>query len=143
MCTDYHGGLCTGDCQGGLSDITYNQPSLVAYGSQLTLRRTNGVACWLHSDDIVYPLHYETGRGSSHQQVVTCCTYKDVNNWWIVKHPRSYASHYSSADILPVITCFLFCMLFSCLCQQLAVALCVLVVHPANSPLVCPLTKFV
>jgi len=76
-------------CQGGLSDITRSQPSLVVYGSQLTLRRTHGSACWLHSDDIVYSLQYNDGRGSSHQQIVTCFTRKHVNNWWIVKHPRS------------------------------------------------------
>ena len=75
--------------QGGLSDITRDQPPVVAYGSQVTLRRTNGIACWLHSDDSVYPLLYDNGRGSSHQQLVTCSTFKDVNNWWIVKHPRS------------------------------------------------------
>jgi len=73
--------------QGGLSDITYGQPSVVVYGSQLTLRRTNGIACWLHSDSIVYPLYYDDRRGSSHQQLVTCSVFKDVNNWWIIKRP--------------------------------------------------------
>ena len=82
--------------QGGLSDITRDQPSLVAYGSQLTLRRASGVACWLHSDDRVYPVQYDDDRGSSHQQLVTCCTSKDVNNWWIVKHPRLYVTQLSS-----------------------------------------------
>ena len=30
---------------------------------------------------------YPDGRGSSHQQQVSCYGYKDVNNWWIVKRP--------------------------------------------------------
>ena len=31
---------------------------------------------------------YEDGRGSSHQQQVSCYTFKDINNWWIVKRPE-------------------------------------------------------
>ena len=31
---------------------------------------------------------YDDGRGSSHQQQVSCYGYKDVNNWWIVKRPE-------------------------------------------------------
>ena len=34
-----------------------------------------------------YYLGYPDGRGSSHQQQVSCYGYKDVNNWWIVKRP--------------------------------------------------------
>jgi dolichyl-phosphate-mannose-protein mannosyltransferase len=30
---------------------------------------------------------YADERGSSHQQQVSCYTYKDVNNWWIIKRP--------------------------------------------------------
>ncbi|XP_063287375.1 protein O-mannosyl-transferase 1 [Pelobates fuscus] len=75
--------------EGGLSRITQGQPLEVAYGSQITLRNTLGkpVPCWLHSHKNTYPVRYEGGRGSSHQQQVTCYPYKDVNNWWIVKDP--------------------------------------------------------
>ncbi|KAM3911343.1 protein O-mannosyl-transferase 1 isoform 1-T2 [Leptodactylus fuscus] len=75
--------------EGGLSRITQGQPLEVAFGSQITLRNTLGkpVPCWLHSHKNTYPIMYEGGRGSSHQQQVTCYPYKDVNNWWIVKDP--------------------------------------------------------
>lgn len=75
--------------QGGLSRITRGQPLEVAYGSQVTLRSSASqpVACWLHSHKANYPIRYENGRGSSHQQQVTCYPFKDVNNWWIIKDP--------------------------------------------------------
>ncbi|KAK7094771.1 protein O-mannosyl-transferase 1-like [Littorina saxatilis] len=76
--------------EGGLAALTKGQPLNVAYGSQITLRHTANVAgspCWLHSHSHVYPMRYPDGRGSSHQQQVTCYVFKDVNNWWIVKHP--------------------------------------------------------
>ncbi|XP_044161746.1 protein O-mannosyl-transferase 1 isoform X1 [Bufo gargarizans] len=75
--------------EGGLSRITQGQPLEVAFGSQITLRNTLGkpVPCWLHSHKNTYPIMYEGGRGSSHQQQVTCYPYKDINNWWIVKEP--------------------------------------------------------
>ncbi|XP_073836966.1 protein O-mannosyltransferase rt [Musca autumnalis] len=74
--------------EGGLAAITRNQPLKVAHGSQITLRHTHGALCWLHSHAHVYPVRYPDGRGSSHQQQVTCYPFKDVNNWWIVKKPK-------------------------------------------------------
>lgn len=71
--------------EGGLASIVANQPLQVVHGSQVTLRHSHGKACWLHSHDELYPAKYADDRGSSHQQQVTCYTYKDVNNWWIVK----------------------------------------------------------
>ncbi|KAG7218332.1 hypothetical protein INR49_020472 [Caranx melampygus] len=78
-----------GDRTGGLSRITQGQPLEVAYGSQVTLRSSASqpVPCWLHSHKANYPIRYENGRGSSHQQQVTCYPFKDVNNWWIIKDP--------------------------------------------------------
>ncbi|XP_037348823.1 protein O-mannosyl-transferase 1 isoform X2 [Talpa occidentalis] len=75
--------------EGGLARITQGQPLEVAYGSQVTLRSAFGkpVPCWLHSHQSTYPMIYESGRGSSHQQQVTCYPFKDVNNWWMVKEP--------------------------------------------------------
>uniref|UniRef100_A0A8D2J5L5 Protein O-mannosyl-transferase 1 n=1 Tax=Varanus komodoensis TaxID=61221 RepID=A0A8D2J5L5_VARKO len=75
--------------EGGLARITQGQPLEVAYGSQITLRNVLGkpMPCWLHSHKNTYPIRYENGRGSSHQQQVTCYPFKDVNNWWIVKDP--------------------------------------------------------
>ncbi|XP_011933268.1 PREDICTED: protein O-mannosyl-transferase 1 isoform X4 [Cercocebus atys] len=75
--------------EGGLARITQGQPLEVAFGSQVTLRNVFGkpVPCWLHSHQDTYPMIYENGRGSSHQQQVTCYPFKDVNNWWIVKDP--------------------------------------------------------
>ncbi|XP_040897667.1 protein O-mannosyl-transferase 1 isoform X4 [Toxotes jaculatrix] len=75
--------------QGGLSRITQGQPLEVAYGSQVTLRSpaSQPIPCWLHSHKAFYPIRYENGRGSSHQQQVTCYPFKDVNNWWIIKDP--------------------------------------------------------
>ncbi|XP_026757022.2 protein O-mannosyltransferase 1 isoform X1 [Galleria mellonella] len=74
--------------QGGLASITRGQPLHVAHGSQITLRHTHGRTCWLHSHAHVYPVRYTDQRGSSHQQQVTCYSFKDVNNWWIVKRPE-------------------------------------------------------
>lgn len=69
--------------------ITRGQPLEVAYGSQVTLRSSASqpISCWLHSHKANYPIRYENGRGSSHQQQVTCYPFKDVNNWWIIKDP--------------------------------------------------------
>lgn len=50
-------------------------------------RHSHGRTCWLHSHNHVYPVRYTDKRGSSHQQQVTCYSFKDVNNWWIVKRP--------------------------------------------------------
>ncbi|XP_007942533.1 protein O-mannosyl-transferase 1 [Orycteropus afer afer] len=78
--------------EGGLARITRGQPLEVAFGSQVTLRSVFGkpIPCWLHSHQNTYPMIYENGRGSSHQQQVTCYPFKDVNNWWIVKDPGRY-----------------------------------------------------
>ncbi|KAB0798575.1 hypothetical protein PPYR_09568 [Photinus pyralis] len=73
--------------EGGLASITKGQPLVVAHGSQITLRHSRGRTCWLHSHTHVYPIRYMDKRGSSHQQQVTCYSFKDVNNWWIVKRP--------------------------------------------------------
>lgn len=73
--------------EGGLAAIISNQPVQIVHGSQITLRHTHGRTCWLHSHDTMYPVKYADGRGSSHQQQVTCYSYKDVNNWWIIKKP--------------------------------------------------------
>lgn len=73
--------------EGGLASITKGQPLVVAHGSQITLRHTHGRTCWMHSHAHVYPIRYPDKRGSSHQQQVTCYSFKDVNNWWIVKRP--------------------------------------------------------
>ncbi|KAK3605873.1 hypothetical protein CHS0354_017778 [Potamilus streckersoni] len=78
--------------EGGLAALTRGQPLYVAFGSQITLRHTfdpvPGKPCWLHSHAHVYPIRYQDGRGSSHQQQVTCYIFKDINNWWIIKHPE-------------------------------------------------------
>ncbi|CAG2182950.1 unnamed protein product, partial [Oppiella nova] len=42
----------------------------------------------MHSHQALYPIRYPDNRGSSHQQQVTCYSFKDVNNWWIVKRPH-------------------------------------------------------
>lgn len=73
--------------EGGLASIIKGQPLEISHGSQITLKHTHGRACWLHSHDHVYPVRYPDKRGSSHQQQVTCYSFKDVFNWWIVKRP--------------------------------------------------------
>ena len=73
---------------GGLGSIVRGQPGVIVHGSQVTLRHTHGKTCWLHSHEHVYPVRYSDGRGSSHQQQVSCYTHKDVNNWWIIKRPN-------------------------------------------------------
>lgn len=74
--------------ENGLASIIRGQPLEIVHGSQITLRHTHGRSCWLHSHDHLYPIKYSDGRGSSHQQQVTCYSFKDVNNWWIVKRPH-------------------------------------------------------
>lgn len=61
---------------GGLASITKGQPRNVVHGSQITLRHTHGRTCWLHSHLAVYPIRYTDKRGSSHQQQVTCYSFK-------------------------------------------------------------------
>jgi len=73
--------------EGGLAAIIANQPKQVAHGSEITIRHSIGDTCWLHSHPDLYPKKYPDDRGSSHQQQVTCYSYKDTNNWWIVKKP--------------------------------------------------------
>uniref|UniRef100_A0A9J8DM30 Protein O-mannosyl-transferase 1 n=1 Tax=Cyprinus carpio carpio TaxID=630221 RepID=A0A9J8DM30_CYPCA len=84
--------------EGGLARITQGQPLDVAFGSQVTLRTVSSkpVPCWLHSHKANYPVRYENGRGSSHQQQVTCYPFKDVNNWWIIKDPGRHSLVVSS-----------------------------------------------
>uniref|UniRef100_A0A8C2PZY0 Protein O-mannosyl-transferase 1 n=1 Tax=Cyprinus carpio TaxID=7962 RepID=A0A8C2PZY0_CYPCA len=84
--------------KGGLARITQGQPLDVALGSQVTLRTVSSkpVPCWLHSHKVNYPIRYENGRGSSHQQQVTCYPFKDVNNWWIIKDPGRHTLVVSS-----------------------------------------------
>lgn len=87
--------------EGGLSSIVRGQPSAVAHGSQITLRHTHGRTCWMHSHEHVYPIRYPDGRGSSHQQQISCYGYKDVNNWWIVKRPdREDLKVYEPVDVI-------------------------------------------
>lgn len=74
--------------ENGLASIIRGQPLEIVHGSQITLRHTHGRSCWLHSHDHLYPIKYTDGRGSSHQQQVTCYSFKDINNWWIVKRPH-------------------------------------------------------
>jgi len=73
--------------EGGLAAIIANQPKQIAHGSEITIRHSIGSTCWLHSHPDLYPKKYPDDRGSSHQQQVTCYSYKDTNNWWIVKKP--------------------------------------------------------
>uniref|UniRef100_A0A673MD22 Protein O-mannosyl-transferase 1 n=1 Tax=Sinocyclocheilus rhinocerous TaxID=307959 RepID=A0A673MD22_9TELE len=84
--------------EGGLARITQGQPLDVAFGSQVTLRTVSSkpVPCWLHSHKANYPVRYENGRGSTHQQQVTCYPFKDVNNWWIIKDPGRHSLVVSS-----------------------------------------------
>ena len=42
--------------EGGLGSIIRGQPSVIAHGSQITLRHTHGRTCWLHSHEHVYPV---------------------------------------------------------------------------------------
>ena len=37
----------------------------------------------------MYPARYADGRRSSHQQQASCYTYKDINNWRIIKRPNN------------------------------------------------------
>lgn len=74
--------------ENGLASIIRGQPLEIIHGSQITLRHTHGRSCWLHSHEHLYPIKYSDGRGSSHQQQVTCYSFKDVNNWWVVKRPH-------------------------------------------------------
>jgi len=91
--TGLHDGLMSSSFQktleGGLESITKNQAQIISYGSHITLRNTHSKQCWLHSHKHLYPVKYEDGRGSSAQQQVTCYAFKDINNWFIVKHPDS------------------------------------------------------
>lgn len=58
---------------------------IIAHGSQVAAAYARAPAgCTLHEH--VYPVRYSDGRGSSHQQQVSCYS-KDINNWWIIKRP--------------------------------------------------------
>ena len=84
--------VCVCVCVCFLHACQHCVPPLVVlrYGSKFALRHA-GSNCWLHSHDGVYPLKYEDGRGSSHQQHVTCYEFRDVNNLWVIRRPGRYA----------------------------------------------------
>ncbi|KAI8428097.1 hypothetical protein MSG28_002369 [Choristoneura fumiferana] len=91
--------------QGGLASITRGQPLHVAHGSQITLRHAHGRACWLHSHAHVYPVRYSDARGSSHQQQVTCYSFKrpDVASLAVARPPDAIR-HGDTVQLLHGIT---------------------------------------
>lgn len=54
---------------GGLSSIIRGQPTVVAHGSQITLRHTHGRTCWLHSHEHVYPISKTDSPAASLERV--------------------------------------------------------------------------
>nr|XP_042130848.1 protein O-mannosyl-transferase 1 isoform X6 [Peromyscus maniculatus bairdii] len=55
--------------------------------SEERLRQTPALLASFPQEHLPHDVRYENGRGSSHQQQVTCYPFKDINNWWIVKDP--------------------------------------------------------
>jgi dolichyl-phosphate-mannose--protein O-mannosyl transferase len=88
--------------EGSQAQIAHDSNStMLRYGARMTLRHSSS-NCWLHSHDHVYPLKYDDGRGSSHQQHVTCYEFADKNNEWIIRKPGSPDSSDVPDDPSPV-----------------------------------------
>ena len=86
-----HDSLMSSAFQNSLLGGLKSTSKLVTYGSQLHLRATGDVqlygTCYLKSTSEVYPVAYSDGRGSSSQQVVSCCHFSSRNSLFEIVAP--------------------------------------------------------
>ena len=86
-----HNSLMSSAFQASLNGVLQSNANVVTYGSHIRLRAAGDIqpygTCYLKSIVEFYPVTYSDGRGSSAQQIVSCCHSENRNSLFEIQHP--------------------------------------------------------